>query len=89
VARFIDGDHFGREAFGQRDGVVDVIEVAVGDADGIDALNLVALGVRRVAVDPRVHHDDLTRRKTELKSAMTKPGDLHASRLAQTAPRQN
>ena len=35
----------GVELFGQRHGVVDVIEMAVGDGDGIDAFDLEALRV--------------------------------------------
>src|SRR5262249_30173296 len=40
-----NGNHFGGEFPGDGNGVVDVVEVAVGDADGIDAVDGVGLGI--------------------------------------------
>jgi len=37
----------------------------VRDADGVDALDLVVFGIRRVALGPWVHEDDLARGKFE------------------------
>jgi hypothetical protein len=45
---------------------VDVVEVAVGDADGVDARDLVVFGIGRVSLDPGVHEDDLARGEFEL-----------------------
>jgi hypothetical protein len=45
---------------------VDVVEVAVRDADGVNALDLVVFGIGRVALGPGVHEDDLARGKFEL-----------------------
>src|SRR5262249_30324611 len=81
VARFVNGAHFRRELPRQRDGVVDVVEVAMRDADRIYAFDLVAFGISGIAIGPRVHEDDLARGKLKLKGAVSKPGDLHQDML--------
>ena len=63
VAGLENSHHFRRKTLRQRYGVVHVVEVPVRDADRIHALDLVPLRVRRVALGPRVHQDDLARGK--------------------------
>jgi len=76
-ARLVDAHHLGLEALGQRYGIVNVIEVPVGNADGVDSRDLETLGERRVAIGPGIHQQDLAGREAELESSMTEPRDLH------------
>src|SRR5205807_295493 len=82
VARFVDRDHLRGKALRQRDGVVDMIEMPVRDADGVHALDLVSFRIRGIAVGPGIHQDDLARRELELERAVAQPGDAHAYRVA-------
>jgi hypothetical protein len=47
------------------------------DQDGIDTVDLETFRVCGVALDPRVHDDDLPRGEAELESAVSQPGDAH------------
>ena len=79
MRRFVDRDDFAVEFLGERDGVVDVVEVAVGDADGIDAIDVVSFRVGGVAVGPGIHEDGLSGWQSKLKRAVTEPGYLHTA----------
>ena len=71
------GENFWPEA-----SIVNVVEMAMRDADGVDALDCVRFRICGVAVDPRVHQNDLARGEPELEGAVSKPGDLHIGILA-------
>ena len=70
VRRLIDRHDLRRELRRQRYRVVDVIEVAVRDADRIHAVDFVALRVGRIPIGPRVHQDRLTGGQPECEGAM-------------------
>src|SRR5579871_4118404 len=60
---------------------MNVIEMAMRDADGVDARELEAWRIRRVPFRPRIHDYDLSRRHTEAEGAVSQPGDFHIQRL--------
>src|SRR5581483_9304197 len=64
-------DFGGFELFGERNNVVDVIEVRVRNQNGVDAIEVVALRIGWVAVHPRVHYDGFAGIEAELESSVT------------------
>ncbi len=51
----------------------------VGNQDRIHAVDLMTLGVHRIALHPGIHHNDFARLQAKLQSRMTEPGDLYHS----------
>src|SRR4029077_5441087 len=70
-------DYLGFEFLGERDGIMNMIGMRVRNQDRIDALELMALGIHGIALDPRIHHKHFASLQAELEGRVTKPGDLN------------
>jgi hypothetical protein len=81
LADFIDPNHLAGVLFGKRHGIVDVIEVPMGNEDGIDPVEGMTGGVGRIA-DPGVKDNDLAGFQLKFEGTVAEPRDFqHCGRL--------
>jgi hypothetical protein len=76
MAGFVDRDHLWPKLVGERHGVMDMIEVPVRNQDRIHALDLVLGGIRWIALGPGIHKENFASAQTNLKRAVSKPGNF-------------
>ncbi len=68
--RLMDGHHGRLEFLGERNGVVDVIEVPVRNQKGVDTVEFMPRRIFGIAVHPGIHHQTLPGIQPKLNSAV-------------------
>src|SRR3984957_16630519 len=77
VRGLIDRDDLRRKFRGEREDVVNMIEMAVRDQNYIDAIDRVSHRICGVAVDPRIHQNHFASFEAELICSVTEPCNLY------------
>jgi len=62
--------HLGLELLGERNSIVDMVEVAVRDEKRIDTIELVSFGIRGIPLHPRVQNDYFSRFQAKLETSV-------------------